>query len=73
MIIHPMAKKRTKPSKPHADYPHFAHATGKWAKKVRGRMYYFGTWDNPNGALREYLEVKHSPQTGRRRTQLRRV
>jgi hypothetical protein len=46
-----MSKKRTKPNKPHADFRLFAHARGKWAKKVRGRMYYFGTWDDPNGAL----------------------
>jgi integrase len=47
-----------KPPKPHPDFPLYAHASGKWAKKIRGRVHYFGTWDDPQGSLEEYLEVK---------------
>src|SRR5262245_41891524 len=43
-----------KPEKPSPDFPLFAHATGRWAKKVKGKMLYFGRWDDPEGALREY-------------------
>ncbi len=43
-----------KPAKPYPDFPLFAHASGKWAKKVSGKIIYFGRWDNPAGALAEY-------------------
>ena len=43
-----------KPAKPSPDFPLFPHATRRWAKKVKGRMHYFGRWEDPEGALREY-------------------
>ena len=49
-----------KTTKPPVKFPLFLHRTGQWAKKVRGRMYYFGT--DKDKALakwthdREYLE-----------------
>ncbi len=45
---------RSKPKKPHPEFPLFAHASGVWAKKHGGKHHYFGTWDDPEGALREY-------------------
>ena len=31
-----------RPQKPYADFPMTAHAGGKWYKKIRGKLHYFG-------------------------------
>ncbi len=54
--------------KPHPDFPLFPHATGRWAKKVRGKLVYFGkTADDPKGkaALERWLEQKDELLAGR--------
>jgi integrase len=61
-------RKLSKPKKPKKDFPLYAHAAGRWAKKVLGRTFYFTKWkDDPKGkaALEEWLEQKDDLLAGR--------
>ena len=57
-----------KPQKPSPDFPLFAHGSGKWAKKIGGRIRYFGRWEDPDGALREYEAFLASTATAAEQT-----
>jgi hypothetical protein len=57
-----------KVGKPRPDFPLFPHATGRWAKKVLGRLVYFGsTANDPKGvaALGKWLQEKDALLAGR--------
>ncbi len=56
---------KTKPEKPRPDFPLFAHAGGVWAKKIRGRLHYFGPWSDPQAALEKWLRERDYLLAGR--------
>lgn len=54
-----------KPPKPRSDFPLFAHASGRWCKKIAGRHRYFGPWSDPQGAEERYEAEKDDLRAGR--------
>jgi len=55
-----------KPAKPRNNFSHYAHASGKWAKKINGKLHCFGRWDDPAAAQQEYLEQASKLHAGRK-------
>ena len=46
-----------KPNKPYDGFPLFAHSNGQWAKKIHGRLVYFGKWaDGWQDALECFID-----------------
>lgn len=67
-----------RPKKPYADFPLSPHPSGKWQKKIRGKIHYFGRWakrvngklvsidgDGWKEALEEYKKVADDLHAGR--------
>ncbi len=54
-----------KPNKPYPDFPLFPHATKCWAKKIKGKLHYFGPWDKPDAAIEKYQRERDDRYAGR--------
>lgn len=55
-----------KPRKPHQDFPLYPHASGRWCKRIKGKLHYFGPWWDPHAALAKWLAQKDDLLAGRR-------
>lgn len=60
-------KARSKPKKPTKAYPLTPHPNGQWCKKVKGKVYFFGVWEDPDAALDAWLEDKDHLNAGKDR------
>ena len=58
-------KRRQKPSKPFRSFPLTPHNNGQWCKKIRGKVYFFGVWKDPQAALDSYLRAAADLHAGR--------
>ena len=47
-------KVSAKPRKPYAGFPLTPHPSGRWCKKIRGKLHYFGKLDTPEAALERF-------------------
>ena len=61
------AKRKGKPKKPAKPkgFPLTVNGNGQWSKKIKGKVYYFGLWADPEGALKRYHEVASNLAAGR--------
>jgi len=58
-------KRRRKPTKPYASFPLTPRNNGQWCKKVRGKVHFFGVWEDPDAALQRYLQLAADLHAGR--------
>jgi integrase len=66
MADHTPTRLAEKPEKPYPDFPLFPHAARQWAKKINGKMKYFGPWEDADGALAKYQAERDDLYAGRK-------
>jgi integrase len=65
------SRRKSKPSKPYPEFPLFPHASGRWAKKINGKIHYFGWWRGNlagpwQAALAKFQEQRDDLYAGRK-------
>jgi integrase len=61
-----MTRTKTKPPlKPYPEFPLTAHPNGQWCKKIRGKLHYFGSWEEWQEALTLFQEQRDDLYAGR--------
>jgi len=58
-------RRRKKPAKPNPSFPLTPHNNGPWCKKTRGKVHFFGVWEDPQAAYDNYLRVAADLHAGR--------
>ena len=61
----PPITRRWKPAKPYPSFPLTPHDNGQRCKKIRGKVHFFGVWEDPDAALQNYLRVAEYLHAGR--------
>jgi integrase len=51
--------------KPYPDFPLTAHPNGQWCKRIKGKLYYFGPWEEWQEALALFQEQRDDLYAGR--------
>ena len=60
-----LRRRRKKPAKPTPLFPLTPHNNSQRCKKIRGKMYFFGVWEDPGAALQRYLRAAADLHAGR--------
>jgi hypothetical protein len=53
------------PSKPSPDFPLTAHPNDQWCKRIKGKLHYFGSWEEWQEALTPFQEQRDDRYAGR--------
>ncbi|WP_157605331.1 hypothetical protein [Schlesneria paludicola] len=57
--------KKAKVKRPCTDFPLYPRASGQWAKKIRGKLCYYGVISDSDAALEKYCNERDDLQAGR--------
>jgi integrase len=57
-------KRHHQTGKPHKDFPLTRHPSGRWCKKIKGKLHYFGKINDPQAALEKWLAEKDALLAG---------